>query len=125
MLDVMSMCQFLLMANDLLRVVEDAAGGEAQLEYDFIRYVVTRFEPNDSPQNWTVGLMRSLFRDRVLNNPVLKSTAISDAGLSKQTLYEVGRENFTRSTYERAIESLDAVNAEIENLVTRAWGRAA
>jgi chromosome partitioning protein len=54
----------------------------------------------------------------------LKSTAISDAGLTKQTLYEVGRENFTRVTYDRALESIDAVNSEIEDLIREAWGRA-
>src|SRR5690606_951833 len=47
MLDVMSMCQFLLMAADILRVVQNSGG---DLEYDFIRYVVTRFEPADAPQ---------------------------------------------------------------------------
>jgi chromosome partitioning protein len=128
MLDVMSMCQFLLMAADLLTVVEDATHGsgpahDAYLEYDFLRYLVTRFEPSDGPQNWTVGLMRTLFHERVLNNTALKSTAISDAGLSKQTLYEVGRENFTRTTYQRAIESLDSVNLEVETLMRQAWGR--
>jgi chromosome partitioning protein len=120
MLDVMSMCQFLLMASDLLSVVQEAG---ADLDYDFIRYVVTRFEPSDAPQTQMVAFMRSLFRERVLTNTMLKSTAISDAGLSKQTLYEVGRENFTRATYDRALESLDAVNIEIENLMLGAWGR--
>ncbi len=57
---------------------------------------MTRYEPSDGPQTQMVAFMRSLFRDRVLTNTMLKSTAISDAGLSKQTLYEVGRENFTR-----------------------------
>jgi chromosome partitioning protein len=70
-----------------------------------------------------VGFMRSLFHERVLTTPMLKSTAISDAGLSKQTLYEVGRENFSKNTYDRAIESLDAVNGEIEALIKQAWGR--
>jgi chromosome partitioning protein len=119
MLDVMSMCQFLLMASDLLGVVQEAGG---DLDYDFIRYVVTRHEPSDAPQTQMVGFMRSLFRERVLTNTMLKSTAISDAGLSKQTLYEVSRENFTRATYDRAVEALDAVNAEIEGLMRRAWG---
>jgi chromosome partitioning protein len=68
--------------------------------------------------------MRSLFGERVLRNAMLKSTAISDAGLTKQTLYEVGRENFTRVTYDRALESIDAVNSEIEDLIREAWGRA-
>lgn len=120
MLDVMSMCQFLLMASDLLSVVQEAG---ADLDYDVLRYVVTRYEPSDGPQTQMVAFMRSLFRERVLTNIMLKSTAISDAGLSKQTLYEIGRENFTRSTYDRAIESLDAVNGEIENLMAQAWGR--
>jgi len=64
-----------------------------------------------------------LFGDHVLTNPMLKSTAISDAGLSKQTLYEIGRESMTRSTYDRAIEALDAVNGEVEGLIRTAWGR--
>ena len=70
-----------------------------------------------------VGFMRALFGKHVLNHTVLKSTAISDAGLTKQTLYEVDRSQFTRATYDRAIESLDAVNTEIEGLIQAAWGR--
>lgn len=120
MLDVASMSQFLFMTADLLNVVREAGG---TLNFDFLRYLVTRFEPHDGPQTQIVGFLRSLFGDRVLTAPMLKSTAISDAGLTKQTLYEVGRENFSRGTYDRAMESLDAVNAEIEKLIHAAWGR--
>ncbi|MCO6188363.1 plasmid partitioning protein RepA [Rhizobium sp. L1K21] len=120
MLDVASMSQFLFMTSDLLNVVREAGG---TLNFDFLRYLVTRFEPHDGPQAQIAGFLRSLFGDRVLTAPMLKSTAISDAGLTKQTLYEVGRENFSRGTYDRAIEALDAVNAEIEELIHSAWGR--
>lgn len=120
MLDVMSMCQFLLMTSNLLGVVADAGGN---MSYDWMRYVVTRYEPGDGPQNQMVSFMRSLFGDNVLNHPMLKSTAISDAGITKQTLYEVEKSQFTRATYERAIESLNAVNGEIEGLIQAAWGR--
>ena len=120
MLDVMSMCQFLQMTSNLLSVVADAGG---DMTYDWMRYLVTRYEPGDGPQNQMVGFMRSMFGAHVLNNTVLKSTAISDAGITKQTLYEVDKSQFTRSTYERARESLDAVNAEIGGLVQAAWGR--
>jgi chromosome partitioning protein len=115
------MSQFLHMTAGLMEVVE-GAGGNAN--YDFFRYVVTRYEPSDGPQGQIVGLMRSLFGERVLPSSIVKSTAISDAALTKQTLYEVGRENFTRSTYDRALESLEAVHSEIEQLVREAWGRA-
>ena len=120
MLDVMSMCQFLLMVSNLMAVVADAGG---DMSYDWMRYLVTRYEPGDGPQNQMVAFMRALFGDHVLNHPVLKSTAISDAGLTKQTLYEVDRTQFTRATYERARDSLDASNAEIAGLIQTAWGR--
>ncbi|WP_112310390.1 plasmid partitioning protein RepA [Pseudogemmobacter bohemicus] len=120
MLDVMSMCQFLLMTSNLLGVVADAGG---DMSYDWMRYLITRYEPGDGPQNQMVGFMRSMFGDHVLNHTALKSTAISDAGITKQTLYEVDRSAFTRQTYERALESLNAVNEEVEALIQGAWGR--
>ena len=70
-----------------------------------------------------VTFMRSLFGQYVLINPMLKSVAISDAGITKQTLYEVERRQFTAATYDRAMEALDAVNAEIQRLIHAAWGR--
>jgi chromosome partitioning protein len=120
MLDVMSMCQFLIMTSDLLGVVAKAGGN---MGYDWLRYVITRYEPGDGPQNQMVSFMRSMFGEHVLNFPMLKSTAISDAGITKQTLYEVSRDQFTRATYDRAIEALDNVNGEIEHLIRAAWGR--
>jgi chromosome partitioning protein len=120
MLDVLSMNQFLHMTSDLLRVVERAGGDTA---YDWMRYLVTRYEPNDGPQHQMQAFMRSIFGNRVLENSMLKSTAISDAGLTKQTLYEVERSAFAKGTYDRAIDSLTRVNAEIESLVRSTWGR--
>ena len=120
MLDVLSMSQFLHMTSELLAVVENAGGNT---QYDWMRYLVTRFEPNDGPQSQMAGFMRSIFGNRVLENAMLKSTAISDAGLTKQTLYEVDRSQFTRGTYDRALESLSLVNGEIEELLRKTWGR--
>jgi chromosome partitioning protein len=122
MVDVASMSQFLLMASDLMAVVRKAGG---DLSHDFIRYVVTRHEPHDGPQSQIVALLRNLFGDEVLAASVWKSTAIADAGLTKQSLYELERGAVGRATYDRAIESLDAVHREILSLVHRAWGRAA
>lgn len=120
MLDVMSMCQFLLMTSELLGTVADAGGN---MRYDWMRYLVTRYEPGDGPQTQMVAFMRSMFGEHVLNFPMLKSTAISDAGITQQTLYEVGREAFTRSTYDRAMEAMNSVNGEIDALIRQAWGR--
>ena len=114
------MCQFLLMTSNLLGVVSEAGGN---MDYDWMRYVVTRYEPGDGPQNQMVSFMRSMFGEYVLNHPVLKSTAISDAGLTHQTIYEVDRAQFHRNTYDRALDSLNLVNDEIESMIQKAWGR--
>ena len=120
MLDVMSMGQFLFMLGGILKPIRQA-GAEVNLEW--YRYVVTRYEPTDVPQAQMVGFMQTLFHTYMLKTQMLKSTAISDAGITKQTLYEVERTQMTRSTYDRAMESLLAVNSEITDLIHTAWGR--
>lgn len=119
MLDVMSMGQFLLMLGGILRPIR-AAGAEVNLEW--YRYLITRYEPTDVPQAQMVGFMNSMFHEFMLKNQMLKSTAISDAGITKQSLYEVEKSAITRSTYERAIESMDSVNSEIASLIHASWG---
>lgn len=120
MVDVASMSQFLLMTAELMSVIEDAGG---RLHHDFIRYVVTRHDPNDVPEAQIVALLRNLFGDDVLRATAWKSTAIANAGLTKQSLYELDRGSVGRAAYERALESVDGVNAEITRLVKAVWGR--
>jgi chromosome partitioning protein len=120
MLDVMSMCQFLLMMGEVMGTLKRAG---ANMRLDWLRYLVTRYEPTDGPQSQMVAFMRAIFKHHVLVNEMLKSTAISDAGITKQTLYEVERTQFTRSTYDRAMEALHRVNGEITDLIHKSWGR--
>lgn len=120
MLDIMSMSQFLLMLGSILQSIK---GAGAAVKLKWFRYLVTRYEPTDGPQTQMVGFMQAMFARSMLKNQMLKSTAISDAGITKQTLYEVEKAQFTRSTYERAMESLNAVNSEITGLIHKAWGR--
>jgi len=120
MLDLMSMSQFLLMLGNFVRAIRENG---APVNIDWLRYLITRYEPTDIPQTQMLGFMQSMLAEEILKNPMLKSTAISDAGLTKQTLYEIERSRFNRDTYDRAIEALDAVNFEIQELIHRSWGR--
>jgi chromosome partitioning protein len=120
MVDIASMNQFLLMTSDLMSVIEDAGG---RLDYDFVRYVVTRHDPRDVPELEIVGLLRNLFTDDVLKATAWKSTAIANAGLTKQSLYELPRGAFGRTVYDRALESVNAVNDEIIDLLKKVWSR--
>jgi chromosome partitioning protein len=120
MLDIMSMSQFLLMLGDILKSIE---GAGLTVDLDWFRYLITRYEPMDIPQQQMVGFMQSMFAQQMLRNQMVKSTAVSDAGLTKQSLYEVERSQFTPATYDRARESMDAVNSEVIDLMYKAWGR--
>ena len=120
MLDIASMNQFLQMTASLLNVVSNYG---ASLEYDHLKFLITRFEPSDGPQAQMAGFLRALFADQVMTHTFLKTTAVSDAGLTQQTLYEVNRGEFNRNTYDRAVESINNVVGEIEELIQSAWGR--
>lgn len=120
MVDVASMSQFLLMTADLIAVIEDAG---AHLNYDFMKFVVTRHDPRDVPEQEIVGLLRDLFGSDVLNATAWKSTAIANAGLTKQSLFELSKGAVGRSVYDRAMESVNAVNGEVIDLISQVWQR--
>lgn len=120
MVDVASMNQFLLMTSDVMTVIEEAGGS---LDYDFIRYVVTRHDPNDVPETQIVALLRNLFGEDVLGATAWKSTAIANAGLTKQSLYELEKGSVGRGAYDRALESVNGVNNEILGLIKKVWRR--
>lgn len=120
MVDVASMSQFLLMTSDLVSVIEEAGG---RLDYDFLRFLVTRHDPRDVPEQEIVGLLRDVFGADVMAASAWKSTAIANAGLTKQSLYELSRGTVGRTTYDRAMESINAVNQEVVQLINGVWGR--
>jgi len=120
MMDVASMNQFLLMMGDLVGVIKEAG---ATMKKDFMRYLITRHDPNDQAQAQIVGLMRHLFADDVLMPTALESTAIEAAGLGKRTIYEVEPGEVQRNTLKRARESMDSVNEALLELINTSWGR--
>ena len=60
------MCQFLLMLGDVLSHLKSAGGN---MRYDWIRYLVTRYEASDGPQTDMVAFIRSRFGRHVLTSP--------------------------------------------------------
>ena len=123
MLDVDSTGKFLELAASYMQVLDDAG---TRADWDFAKFLITKFEPNDHPQANMQALMRQVFGEDLLLNTVIKSTAVADALTWKQSLYEVQRTRFSSpKTYDRAIESINAVNQEIETLLWASWGREA
>lgn len=120
MIDVASLSQYLTMATSLLKVVEKSG---QNLNYDFMRYVLCRYEPSDTPQSQMASFLRMHFGPRLMTETFVKSTAVSDAGLRQNTLYEAVRGEITRSTLDRALESFNGVANELDATIKTAWGR--
>lgn len=121
MLDIASMSQFLKLAAETIKAVEEATGN--LVSWDFIKFLITRYEPSDGPQTQMAAYLRSILINQVMTEPMLKSTAISDAGMTQQTIYEVDPSQLTRKTIDRALNSMNAVADELEQTIQMAWGR--
>lgn len=65
MLDVMSMNQFLAMTSDLLDEITSVSADDRN---NWMRFLITRFEPTDGPQNQMVALLRSMFDNEWAGN---------------------------------------------------------
>jgi len=120
MLDVASMAQFLEMAGETVQTLEEATG---PVDWAFLKYLITRYEPTDVPQSQMAGFLRSILLDQVLNTPMLKSTAISDAGMTQQTIYELDPSQMVKKTLNRILESVNGLADEFERTIQQAWGR--
>ena len=120
MLDVASMAQFLEMAGETVQTLEEAAG---PIDWHFLKFLIARYEPTDVPQSQMAGFLRSILLDQVLTTPMLKSTAISDAGMTQQTIYELDPSQVVKKTLTRILESVNGVADEFEKTIQQAWGR--
>ncbi|MDG3577709.1 plasmid partitioning protein RepA, partial [Rhizobium sp. YJ-22] len=82
-------------AGELMAAIREAGG---RLEHDFLKFVLTRHDPNDHPQLHVVALLRSLFAEAVLKHPVVETTAIANASIERKSLYEIDRTAIGRET---------------------------
>lgn len=120
MLDVRSLATFLSMAGNLMEVVETYAPDHG---FNFVKFLITRYEATDQPQVQAAGFLRTVLGSSVMAAEFVKSTAIGDAATTKQTVFEVEARGTNRKTYDRVIESIGRVTAEIEAEISKARGR--
>jgi chromosome partitioning protein len=90
-------------------------------EVDFVRILVARHNVTDPTQKRIIHLMGAHFGDMVLQNPMAVTTALD--GVRNRSYYEIDDQPGTRQSYLRGLAAVNAVNAEIEGLILKAWGR--
>ncbi len=120
MMDLASTQQFVQSTATFLLEI---AGYGIPVNHDFFKFLITRDDAVDGPAQNVSALLRMLAPDNIIAASALRSTAISDSAISKQSIYEASRSEMTSSTYDRARKSMDGVAKEIEKLIQKSWGR--
>lgn len=120
MLDAMSLSTFLELASELMEVVENHAPEHG---FDFIRFLITRYESTDQPQVQMAGFLRTVLGTAVMSSEFVKSTMIGDAANTKQPVFEIEPREVNRKTYDRVMESINRITDELEAEIMKSWGR--
>jgi chromosome partitioning protein len=121
MIDFASTGQFFRMCSQVLDQVEEIDPDSK--EVDFFKILVAKHIVTDQNQKQIIHLMGANFGDMLLENPMAVTTALDGAGLRKRTYYEIDDQVGTRQSYMRGLAYLNAVNAEIEAVILKAWNR--
>ncbi|WP_068088229.1 AAA family ATPase [Polycladidibacter stylochi] len=124
-IDCESMAQYLATSiahNEFFETTVAKQLGPEYLVPKTLQYLITRHDNTSRPETDVVTMLRSQLKN-VLTNTMLRSSAIAEAGNVQQTLYEAERGNFNGKTYDRALDSVNKVNSEIEDILKEFWGR--
>jgi chromosome partitioning protein len=114
MVDFASTGRFFAMLSDTMEEIALAERAPPR-PLDFTRILITRFSPSDRNQQTLAAWLETAFPEQILTHRMVQTTALDLAGNVRRTLYEL--EPNTSKSLERAIEHLDAVNREIEQLI--------
>jgi chromosome partitioning protein len=121
MIDFASTGQFFRMCSQVLEQIEEIDPDSK--EVDFFKILVAKHIVTDQNQKQIMHLMGANFGDMLLENAMAVTTALDGAGLRKRTYYEIDDQVGTRQSYMRGLAFLNAVNAEIEGVLIKAWDR--
>jgi chromosome partitioning protein len=85
--------------------------------YDFASVLLTRVRPNDGTHAQISKWIRQFFPQETCTHTMVQSSALEKVGPELLTLYEVAEYDGDRRTLERAIDAMNNVNGEIEQLI--------
>lgn len=117
-MDFSSAKQFFEMLYEVLEPLNEKAG--VNKEYEFIRLLITKFD-GQAHSREIAGWVRKLWGQYVVDNVMANTTVINAAGMEMTSVYEIQKYEGSNRTLRRALELLDGVNAEIEQLIRMSW----
>ncbi len=116
--DFTSTTTFLAMLHETMAVLEERG---MPIDLAWMRLVATKADEGKSMQRELLGMMRTLFGERLLRTVLKDSAEIDNASARLMTVYELEAPVTSRETYQRGLTYLNGVNAEVETLMRLTW----
>ena len=117
-IDFASTTSFLAMLHETMATLSERG---FPVDLSWLRVIATRSDEQKSMQREILGLLRSLFGDLLLRTVLKDSAEIDNASARMMTVYDLEQPVTSRETYQRCLNYLNGVNAEIETLIRMTW----
>ncbi|TMV50536.1 chromosome partitioning protein ParA, partial [Thioclava sp. BHET1] len=88
-----------------------------------LRFLLTRYEPNNDLHRAMYGAFQKVFTDRVTDNPIEMTRAVEQSGRFLSSIYEIDYREMTRETWRRARGSFDRAYEEFRGHLVSAWDK--
>ena len=119
MYDFHSTSSFLVMLEEVMTQIQESLG--EPIELDFLKVAVSKKMPGRQAHDFVHDVMNSIFEKDMLQNPLVLSAEIDNAGSAWQTVYDQNGPGGSRETYKRCLKAMDAVFAEVRALLEDVW----
>lgn len=109
--------------EDLGRFGATVPAGTARLPKEFldVRFLLTRFEPNNDLHRAMETAFGKVFGDRMAQHPIELTRAVEQSGRFLSSIYEIDYRQMTRETWRRARGSFDRAYGEFRTHALSAW----
>ncbi len=96
-------------------------GTSAEKAFSDIRFLLTRFEPNNDLHRAMQQAFGQVFKPHVTEHPIEMTRAVEQSGRFLSSIYEMDYRQMTRETWRRARASFDRAYGEFRGTLVTAW----
>ncbi len=98
-------------------------GAKREKMFADIRFLLTRFEPNNDLHRAMQSAFSQVFKSHVTTHPIEMTRAVEQSGRFLSSIYEMDYRQMTRETWRRARTSFDRAYEEFRETLIAAWDK--
>lgn len=111
--DIASMFQFFGMIRGILEKIPNKA-------YSFVKILITKHDGSKISKKIT-AMLRKFYGSNIFAAEMSITTVIKQARFQSESIYELSTYKGSKKTVDRALQIVDSVNEELEELVNEVW----